>query len=209
MPTRRQTFLAALSLSLAACSRRRKRRSSLPAGTIVLALGDSLTYGFGANPAESYPSRLAAASGWRVINAGENGDTSGGALVRLPQLLREHSPRLVIISIGGNDFLQHLPEQETRANITALINTCRDAGTDIILVGEPELNLGAALGYPGDHPLYAGIAAAANVSYYKGGWSAVLGKSSLKSDQIHPNAAGYAAFTTDFTAWLKEEGWLN
>ena len=210
MPTRRQTLLTALSLSFAACSNgRRKRRNGLPADTVVLALGDSLTYGFGANPAESYPSQLAAASGWRVINAGKNGDTSGGALTRLPQLLREHNPRLVIISIGGNDFLQHLPEQETRANITALITTCRDAGTDIILVGEPELSLGAALGYPGDHALYGDIATAENVPYYKGGWSAVLGKSNLKSDQIHPNAAGYAVFTTNFTAGLKKEGWLR
>jgi GDSL lipase/acylhydrolase domain protein len=47
------------------------------------------------------------------------------------------------------------------------------------------------------------------VPYYQGGWSKVLGKEALKSDQIHPNAAGYAAFTENFAAWLREEGWLR
>ena len=208
MPTRRQTLTLLAAMSLAACSRRRKH-TGLPRGSTVLALGDSLTYGFGANPDEAYPPRLAAVSGWHIINAGQSGDTSGGALARLPPLLREHNPRLVIISIGGNDFLQRLPEQETRANITAIIATCRDAGADIILVGEPGISLGAALGYPGDHNLYADIAAAERVPYYQGGWSKVLGKEALKSDQIHPNAAGYAAFTENFATWLQEEGWLR
>ena len=208
MPTRRQTLLAFLALSLAACGGRRKH-AELPRDSTVLALGDSLTYGFGADPDEAYPSRLAALSGWRIINAGQSGDTSGGALARLPQLLQEHNPRLVIISIGGNDFLQRLPEQETRANITAIIAACRAAGADIILVGEPGVSLGAALGYPGDHALYADIAAAERLPYYRDGWSNVLGKDALKSDQIHPNAAGYAAFTQDFATWLKKEGWLR
>ena len=168
MPTRRQTLTLLAALSLAACSHRRKH-AGLPRGSTVLALGDSLTYGFGANPDEAYPPRLAAMSGWHIINAGQSGDTSSGALARLPPLLREHNPRLVIISIGGNDFLQRLPEQETRANITAIIAACRDAGADIILVGEPGISLGAALGYPGDHNLYADIAAAEHVPYYQGG----------------------------------------
>ena len=55
----------------------------------------------------------------------------------------------------------------------------------------------------------ADIAAAERVPYYQGGWSKVLGKEALKSDQIHPNAAGYAAFTANFAAWLREEGWLR
>ena len=101
MPTRRQTLTLLAALSLAACNRRRKH-AGLPRGSTVLALGDSLTYGFGANPDEAYPPRLAAMSGWHIINAGQSGDTSSGALARLPPLLREHNPRLVIISIGGN-----------------------------------------------------------------------------------------------------------
>ena len=73
----------------------------------------------------------------------------------------------------------------------------------------PGVGVGAALGYPGDHPLYADLAKAENVPYYANGWSQILGKDALKSDQIHPNAAGYAEFARGLTAYLKENGWLR
>ena len=207
----RRTFLTYASvLLLAACgSKSGKKQTKIAAGSTVLALGDSLTYGYGASPAESYPARLAAISGWNITNGGVSGDTSAQALARLPELLREHTPRLVIISIGGNDFLRRLPESETRANIRAIIQACRDAGAETILVGVPQVGVAAALGYPGDHALYADLAKAENIPYYQGGWAKILGNESLKSDQVHPNAAGYEAFTQDFTAWLKKTGWLR
>ena len=206
---RRQFTLLAIAVALAACGRKTAKHHVLPRGSAVLALGDSLTYGYGASPAESYPARLAALSGWDIINGGISGNTSAQALARLPQLLREKPPQLVIISIGGNDFLQRLPESETRANISAIIAACRDAGAEMILVGVPEIGVAAALGYPGDHKLSGEIAKAERIPYYANGWAKVLGKENLKSDQVHPNAAGYAEFTRDFAAYLKENGWLR
>jgi len=79
----------------------------------------------------------------------------------------------------------------------------------MILVGVPEIGVAAALGYPGDHKLYGEIAKAERIPYYANGWAKVLGKENLKSDQVHPNAAGYAEFTRDFAAYLKENGWLR
>ena len=76
-------------------------------------------------------------------------------------------------------------------------------------VGVPSVGVGAALGYPGDHLLYADLAKAENVPYYANGWSQILGKDALKSDQIHPNAAGYDTFARDLAAYLKENGWLR
>ena len=73
----------------------------------------------------------------------------------------------------------------------------------------PSVGVGAALGYPGDHPLYADLAKAENVPYYANGWSQILGKDALKSDQIHPNAAGYDTFARGLAAYLKESGWLR
>ncbi|MDO4643771.1 MAG: GDSL-type esterase/lipase family protein, partial [Cardiobacteriaceae bacterium] len=109
-------LLLALTLMITACSKKHKPpHASLTRDSIVLALGDSLTAGYGASAEDAYPAQLAQLSGWHIINAGINGDTSGQALQRLPQLLNEYKPQLVIISIGGNDFLQHLPEIETRA----------------------------------------------------------------------------------------------
>ena len=194
---------------LTACGKKAPKHSALPRGSAVLAFGDSLTYGYGTNPTESYPARLAELTGWTVTNGGVSGDTSAQALARLPELLREHTPRLVIISIGGNDFLRRQPENETRTNIRAIIQACKAAGAETLLVGVPGVGVGAALGYPGDHPLYADLAKAENVPYYANGWSQILGKDALKSDQIHPNAAGYAEFARGLTAYLKENGWLR
>jgi len=205
----RRHFLLLTAAALAACGKKAPKHNALPRGSAVLALGDSLTYGYGANPTESYPARLAELTGWTVTNGGVSGDTSAQALARLPELLREHTPRLVIISIGGNDFLRRQPENETRTNIRAIIQACKAAGAKTLLVGVPGVGVGAALGYPGDHPLYADLAKAENVPYYANGWSQILGKDALKSDQIHPNAAGYAEFARGLTAYLKENGWLR
>ena len=205
----RRHFLLLTAAVLAACGKKAPKHSALPRGSAVLALGDSLTYGYGANPTESYPARLAELTGWTVTNGGVSGDTSAQALARLPELLREHTPRLVIISIGGNDFLRRQPENETRTNIRAIIQACKAAGAETLLVGVPGVGVGAALGYPGDHPLYADLAKAENIPYYANGWSQILGKDTLKSDQIHPNAAGYAEFARGLTAYLKENGWLR
>ena len=205
----RRHFLLLTAAALAACGKKAPKHNALPRGSAVLALGDSLTYGYGANPTESYPARLAELTGWAISNGGVSGDTSAQALARLPELLREHTPRLVIISIGGNDFLRRQPENETRTNIRAIIQACKAAGAETLLVGVPGVGVGAALGYPGDHPLYADLAKAENVPYYANGWSQILGKDALKSDQIHPNAAGYAEFARGLTAYLKENGWLR
>lgn len=90
----------------------------------MLALGDSLTFGYGANPGESYPAQLQKLTGWSVVNGGVSGDTSAQALSRLPALLAR-KPKLVIVGIGGNDFLRKVPEEQTRANIAKIIETVR------------------------------------------------------------------------------------
>ena len=91
---------------LAACKRSVPRYREISAGTAVLSLGDSLTYGTGADDGASYPTRLARLTGWNVINAGVSADTAAQARERLLALLAEHTPALVLLSIGGNDFLR-------------------------------------------------------------------------------------------------------
>ena len=125
-------FALLLLCGLSACS---KPETALPVQTTVLILGDSLTQGVGASSAQtSYPALLKQQSQWNIINGGVSGNTSAQALVRLPELLQQHQPKLVIISIGGNDFLRQLPEADTRANIIAICRQALGSGAQVLLV---------------------------------------------------------------------------
>ena len=204
--TRRRFMVwAALSGLAAACSRGKKRYGRLPAGSTVLALGDSLTFGYGAAPEEAYPVRLAALTGWNVINGGVSGDTSAQALARLPELLRRQ-PKLVLLGIGGNDFLRSLPESETRRNIAAMLGQIRQAGAQAVLIAVPRVSAGALFGSLSDHPLYAQLAREHDVPLLAELWSDILGDSSLKSDAIHANGRGYAKFAEEAAAFLQQQG---
>ena len=210
---KRRAALAALGAAvgtLAACGKRPPPLSRLlPTGAAVLALGDSITQGTGAPPEAAFPAQMAALSGWRVINGGVPGDTSAQALQRLPALLAEHGPVLVIVSLGGNDFLRRLPEAETLANVRRCVALSREAGAQVVLVAVPRPTLAAAVGASlSDHPLYAQLAADLALPLHAGGWARVLGDEKLKSDQIHANAEGYRVFAEGLTATLRNAGLL-
>lgn len=198
--TRRSLLRAALALgtasALSACGRRpsQPQGNRVPAGATVVALGDSLTYGTGATPETAYPAVLARLSRWQVINAGVPGDTSAEALARLPGLLRQHQPQLVIVSIGGNDFLRRLPEADTRTRIESICRQAQASGAQVLLVAIPRPSMAAALGSLSDHPMYEDIAKSLRLPLQRGGWSAVLGDAALRADRIHANAQGYAQF---------------
>ena len=185
---------ALLGTALAGCGRSQCKAQPVPAGSTVLALGDSLTYGTGASAEASYPTVLAELTGWNVVNAGVPGDTSAQALARLPALLAEHRPKLVIVSIGGNDFLRKLPESDTRANVHAACKLALESGAQVLLVAVPRATVAAALGQMTDHALYAEVAKDLNIPLQREGWGEVLAQAELRSDQVHANAKGYAQF---------------
>ena len=145
-------FLAAGGLLLLNGCGRKAARPALPRGSRVLALGDSLTAGFGASAGKDYPRRLAGITGWQVINGGVSGDTSAQALARLPGLLQP-KPGLALVCIGGNDFLRRIGEDETRANIGRILQTLQTASVPAVLVAEPHFTIGALVGSLSDHPL--------------------------------------------------------
>jgi len=207
---RRRALLgaAAATALLGSCGKRRSARvQPLPAGSVVLALGDSITYGTGAAAEAAYPAQLAQLTGWHVVNAGVPGDTSAQALARLPGLLAEHQPALVIASIGGNDFLRRLPEADTEVNLRRIAALAREAGAQVLLVAVPRPTLAAAAGAGlSDHPLYDRVAAELALPLHAGGWAHVLGNEQLKSDQIHANAAGYRAFAEGLATSLRATG---
>jgi acyl-CoA thioesterase-1 len=207
---KRRALLAGLALAAAGCGRKQPTGSTLPRDSVVLALGDSITHGTGAEPAGAYPAQLAALTGWRVVNGGVPGDTSAQALERLPALLAEHRPALVIVSLGGNDFLRRIAATDTEAALRQVVALARDAGSQVLLVGVPQPSIGAAIGAGlSDHPLYERLADELALPLHAGGWARVLGDDKLKSDQIHANAEGYRVFAEGLAATLRERKFLT
>ncbi|MEN8626547.1 GDSL-type esterase/lipase family protein [Psychrobacter proteolyticus] len=183
-------------------------QTALPAGSTVVALGDSLTYGYGANDETAYPTVLAELSKWNVVNAGVNGDTSADVLTRVNEIT-EQNPDLVLLGVGGNDVLQRIAPDTTRANIIATLDTLQSKNIDVVLIAEPHLSTSALFGKASDNPLYEDIAEAEGIPLYSDGWSTVLSDEALKSDKIHANAAGYRQFAEGLHDYLKDEGWVH
>ncbi|HFC6360089.1 MULTISPECIES: arylesterase [Neisseria] len=206
-PMNRRTFLlGAGALLLTACGRKSARtHAKIPEGSTVLALGDSLTFGYGANPGESYPAQLQKLTGWNIVNGGVSGDTSAQALSRLPALLAR-KPKLVIVGIGGNDFLRKVPEEQTRANIAKIIETVQKENIPAVLVGVPHITLGALFGHLSDHPLYEDLSEEYGIPLFGGAWAEILGDNDLKSDQIHANGKGYRRFAEKLSDFLHAQG---
>jgi acyl-CoA thioesterase-1 len=106
---------------------------------VVVAFGDSLTAGFGAEPGASYPDFLQkeldrAGLAWRVVNAGVSGDTTTDGLNRVGDVLA-YKPRVVILEFGGNDGLRGLPIETTRANLEQMVVALRKSGAAVVLAG--------------------------------------------------------------------------
>lgn len=194
-------------MALAACGKKAPRYAEITAGSAVLAVGDSLTFGTGAPADAAYPVRLAALTGWNIVNAGVPADTSAQARERLPKLLAEHAPKLVLLSIGGNDLLRQLPEADTRMNIAAMLEEIRASGAQAVLIAVPRPAVMAALLRSlDDHPLYAELAEAHRAPLFASGWAKVLSDPALKADHIHANAAGYERLARDLHGFLRDAG---
>ncbi|MEF8727505.1 MAG: GDSL-type esterase/lipase family protein [Accumulibacter sp.] len=207
--TLRHLLLLLALACLAACGKP-ARLATLPAGTPVLAFGDSITQGTGAAPGEDWPSHLAASSGWRVHNAGVAGDTAATARERIGDTLQATQARLVIVELGGNDFLRRRPEAEVKEDLRAIIRASRQAGAEVVLLAVPRLSLlGAVTGQLPDAKIYAELASEEKVPLLPGIIAGILSEPQLKADPIHPNAAGYRRLASEVTAQLRHIGLLG
>lgn len=177
--------------------------SPLGNSDVVLAFGDSLTFGTGAPPAESYPAQLETLIRRRVVNAGVPGEVSTDGLQRLPGVLDEVHPKLLILCHGGNDFLQKRSDEVAAANVHAMIKLAKDKGIDVILVATPKPGL---LLSPPD--FYAQLAKEFAIPFNDEVLKNILRDNDLKSDLIHPNARGYAQIAQAVAQLLKKSGAL-
>lgn len=178
------------------CSRQPTIRP-LSGDAVIVAFGDSLTFGYGADEGQDYPSRLAKLSGRQVVNAGVPGEFSGTGLSRLPSVLEANHPALVILCHGGNDILTGAPPETIAANLEAMIGLCRAAGADVLVLSVPQKGLSLR-----SAPFYAAVAMRCGVPCDDAVIARVLSKGSLKSDYVHPNAAGYAQIADAVWAYL-------
>lgn len=203
-------FLAVLIAGLSIACSSDKQYTALPANANVLILGDSLSYGTGAAKGEDYPSLLAASTGWNIINAGVPGDTTAGGLDRLPHLLETQQVDLLVVELGGNDFLRRLPADETRKNLHAILAEAQANNIQSILIGIPQFTpLGAAVGNLSDHVIYQELAEQTDTPLIEGLFSKVLANNALKSDPIHPNAEGYRMVAEHLRESLAQKGFLK
>ena len=190
-----------LAIAVAAGCGDKAKLSRLPGEAVVLAFGDSLTYGTGAGESESYPAQLEKRIGRRVVRAGVPGEVTAQALARLPAALDEHAPRLLLLCIGGNDFLRRLGNQQAEANVREMVRLARARGIEVLLIGAP------APGFSVTPPaFYAGIAREFALPYEDAAISQVLKDASLKSDPIHPNAQGYGVIAERIAERLRKSG---
>jgi acyl-CoA thioesterase-1 len=205
----RRTFILMLAAGLLAGCGKRKKLTALPPGSGVLAFGDSVTWGTGAGPGDDWPSRLAKATGWRIDNAGVPGDTAEAARSRLPPLLAAQRPALVIIEIGGNDFLRRRPAQAVKEDVRQLVRTAAASGAQVVLVAVPELSLlGALTQRPSDAALYRELGEEEKVPVIESVFAETLANPEWRADQIHPNAEGYRRMAAGIESALRQSGLL-
>ncbi len=198
-------LLAAILLwsGLAACSPS-ARLPRLADDAVVVAFGDSITFGTGASTQESYPAVLEKLIGRRVVNAGVPGEVTADGLSRLPAILEREKPALLIICHGGNDQLRRLDERQTVANIKAMIQLAGQNNVAVLLIAVPSPGIIVS-----PAPFYRQIAKELSIPLEEKTLSLVLADGSLKSDFIHPNAAGYRRLAEALAVLLKKSGAID
>ncbi len=178
-------FLVLCALLLCSCQKTPKI-APLGSEAVILAFGDSLTYGTGAGREESYPAILASLTGRKVINAGVPGEVSAEGRARLATLLDETQPSLLLLCLGGNDFLRRLDPAQIKVNLRAMVQSAKEREISVVLIAVPTLGFGLQV-----PSLYAEVASEAGIPLEGEILAEILSDSALKSDPIHPNAAGY------------------
>lgn len=171
-------------------------RAIAAAPSTILVLGDSLSAAHNIPIDAGWPHLLEArletmTPPRRLVNASISGETTMSGRARLPALLRQYQPALVILELGANDGLQGMPLQQIRANLDAMVAACRDAGAKVLLLGiELPVNYGPRY-RDGLRAIYADLAH----KYHAGLVPFLLQGVALKpqlmqADGMHPTAAG-------------------
>jgi acyl-CoA thioesterase I len=194
-------WAALMLLAISGCSDETPKLSRLASTDVIVAFGDSLTYGTGAAEHESYPAVLAELIGHQVARSGVPGEVTAQGLQRLPEVIDEYRPRLMIVCLGGNDMLRRLQVAETRANLRSIIKTIKDRGIAVVLIGVPQPALLSSA-----PEFYAELAKEFAIPYEGAILATILYAAEMKADAVHPNAKGYRQMAEAVAALLRKAG---
>ena len=159
-------------------------------GKNIICLGDSITYGIGASPGHDYPSLLGRALGMKVINAGVDGDETEDVLKRLDQDVLSKNPGLVILLLGGNDYLDQVPLSESFKNLDQIIQRIQDAGATVVVI-----EIGASVLGKRVQKHWDKLVAEHQAPFVRTILRSYFFNPALKSDSLHPNDKGYEIIT--------------
>ena len=133
-----------------------------------------------------------------VVNAGVRGDTTAMALERLSGTVLSRNPRLVVVLLGGNDFLRRMPLQDTQSNLEAIVRRIQETGAMVVIAG---IRLGI---FTDEYAtIFEETSDRLGALYIPAVTKGILSDSSLRSDPIHPNSAGYRLIAERIAAKLK------
>jgi len=198
---KRLAFALLLSAALLSCGEKVPRVAPVGPNEVIVAFGDSLTYGTGAAETESYPVVLGQLIGRKVVKAGVPGELTAQGLMRLPRVIEEHRPALMIVCLGGNDMLRRMDEAQVRKNLREIIGVIRAQGIAVVLVGVPKPALIASA-----PAFYDELAKEFGIPYEGKVVTDVMYQLELKADPIHPNAKGYRRMAEAIAELLKKAG---
>jgi len=194
-------LVAIMGLWLSSCSSPTPKLNPLSPDDVIVAFGDSLTYGTGAPKETSYPVILEKIIGIKVVNEGIPGEETAGSLMRIDSVLEKYHPSLVIVCVGGNDHLRKRKPEQIKENLKNIIQHIRNTGADVLLIAPPVFSL--SLSVP---DLYAELGEEFGIPVDDTTLAILLKQPDLKSDYIHLNAAGYKALAESIASMLKKTG---
>lgn len=176
----------------------------LQSNDIILAFGDSITYGTGASPETSYPVDLQKLIGYKVINAGVPGEETRESLLRITATLDQYNPKLVLLCLGGNDLLRQRSMAVIKENLKRMIQIIQSHGAQVVLIGVPRISYDLSV-----PEFYEELGSEFNIPVDVETYRELIKNPQYKADYIHLNAAGYNVFSEDMAALLKKYGAIS
>ena len=168
-----------------------------PTGQTIVAFGDSLTAGYGVGKNDNYPSQLSLLINQPIINMGISGETKAQALARIDNVIAK-DPKVVLITLGGNDLKKKLPASEAFSNLKQIVNILHQNGALVVIGG---INIPYySNDYADDYVIFAKENGCLLVPNILGG---LFGHSDLMVDTVHPNAKGYKIVAESFYETIK------